>query len=231
MRILALLVLLSAALTVQADLRDRHILVGGSGWVEAVPDLLALNLTLMATGQDVEQLQRAVEKTSQQVLRAAREHAVAEDDVDSSRVSVRPEYEWRDGKQVYRGQTVQRDIQLILRKLDNYGELLQALSRLDIHSMGQPQPGHSQLASLQLDAIDAALANAEAKASRMARTLDLELGEVISAEEQLGASPMAPAPRMLAMESSTAPEIRFGKQRISASVLVRYAIGEQGAPE
>lgn len=224
MRILALVCLICIALSAQAEDHSRHILVSGNGWVEATPDMLSLNLTLLANGQDVDELQQSVEKTSQQVLLAAREQGIEDDDIDSSRISVRPEYQWRDGQRLYRGQTVQRDISLTLRNLDRYGALLQALSRLDIHSLGQPQPGHSRLAALKLDAIDAAIANAAAKAARMASSLDVQLGKVISAEEQLAGGPVMPAPRMMAMESAAAPEIQFGLQRISANVLVRYRI-------
>ncbi len=224
MRFLLLVMLACTALAAQAESEGRHILVGGSGWVEAAPDMLSLSLSLQATGQDVEKLQKGVEKIAQQVLAAARDNGVAADDVDSSRASLRPEFEWRDGQRIYRGQTVQRDIMLTLRDLDRYGSLLMALSRLDIHSLGQPQAGHSQLATLQLEAIDAALANAAAKAARMAATLEVELGAVISAEEQLDSRPVVPGARMMAMESAGAPEIQFGKQRISASVVVSYAI-------
>ncbi len=226
MRTLALLLLLSTAFYAQADSENRHIQVSGDGWVTAVPDILTVTLTLQANGQDVEKLQMTVEKTAQQVTAAALEQGIAEGDIDSSRASVRPQYEWNDGKRIYRGQTVQRDISLTLRELDRYGALLQALSRLDIYSLGQPQPRHSRLAALRLDAIDAALADAEAKAERMAGTLDVKLGKVISALEQSASGGAMPPPRAMAMamDSSAAPEVQFGKQRISATVLVRYAI-------
>ncbi len=224
MRTLTLLLALCFPLATQAEHATRFLEAGATGWVEAAPDMLSLDLSLQATGDDVDKLQRGIERTAQQVLTAAREQGVAEADINSSRASVRPEYAWQDGKRLYRGQTVQRSISIVLRDLERYGPLLQALSRLDIYELGEPRLGHSRLEALQLDAMVQALASARTKAERMADTLGVTLGEVISAQEQLdnGVSPMAG--RMLAMESAPAPSIQFGKQRISAAVVLRYSI-------
>ena len=224
MRTVTLLLALCLPMASQAEDTARFLEASATGWVDAAPDMLSLDLSLQATGDDVDKLQRGIERTAKQVLAAAREQGVAEADINSSRASVRPEYEWQDGKRLYRGQTVQRGISIMLRDLERYGPLLQALSRLDIHELGEPRPGHSKLVALQLDAMEQALANARTKAERMANTLGVTLGEVISARERLdnGAGPMAA--RMLGMESAPAPNIQFGKQRISAAVTLRYSI-------
>ncbi len=224
MKKLALLIALCFPLSVQAEDALRFLEAGATGWVEAEPDMVSLDLSLQASGEDVEKLQRSVERTARQVVAAAKEQGLTDEDIDNSRASIRPDYEWRDGERLYKGQIVQRDITLVLRDLERFGALLQSLSRLDIHQLGQPRPGHSQLAALELDAMEQALVNARAKAERMAGTLGVKLGPVISAREQMGHAGPVPAGRMLAMESAGAPDIQFGKQRISAAVILRVAI-------
>lgn len=224
MRLILLLIsTLTVSVACAGDEPPPYIAVNASGWVEAVPDMLTLDISLRATGKDVSDLQEQVENTTRQVVAAARELAVEEGDIDSSSISIQPEYEWQNNRRIYRGQTVQRNVSVTLRNLARYGELVMALSRYQVHNMGQPRLGHSDLEALQLAALDDALARGRVKAERIASGIGAQLGGVIRVEEQGGAGP-APMPRMMAAEAATSPEVEFGKRRITASVSMRFAL-------
>lgn len=222
MRAVLFVILMLSALGARAG---EYIAVNAGGWVEAVPDTLTSTAMIRATGSDVTALQARVDATTQQVVKAALELGVDKSDIDTARVSLRPEYQWRDGQRVYQGQTVERAITVTLRELGNYGALIAALSRYDVDDLGQPVLSHSKLEELQLRALDNALQRGFEKAARIARGIDVGLGDVIRVEEQ-GVSQSPPMPRMLAAEAHAGgvPEIQFGKQRISASVTMRFAI-------
>ena len=225
MRTMFLTLLALLALPLHADDEPSYIAVTANGYVEAVPDILALDVTVLATGSDVGALQKEVEKTTRLVVKAARKQGVDKEDIDSSRISVQPDYSWLEGKRVYRGQQVQRSISLVLREPGYYGALLQALSALDLDRIGQPRADHSDLEALQMQAMDKALEAGLRKAKRIADTLDVDLGDVLRVEE-LG-SHRSPAPHMMMAEAAAAdaaPQIEFGKRRISASVALRIAI-------
>ena len=204
---------------------DNYIAVNAAGWVDATPDMLTLSVSARATGKDVPALQRQVDTLVQRVVTAAGKSGIAEEDIDSSRLSVRPEYQWVDGKRNYLGQTVQREVVMVLRELDRYGGLMEALSRFDLEEVRPPQLGHSQLKELELQALEAALANGFVKARRIATGIDADLGDVLRVEEQ-GTAPGQPMARMMAAESAGAggPQVQFGKQRISTTVSMRFAI-------
>jgi hypothetical protein len=223
MRFLAVFLLMLTTLGARADDAPAYIAVTANAWVEAVPDMLSLSLSLRATGRDVSALQQSVDKTTQQIVKAARELDLKLEDIDSSQLSIMPEYEWRDNQRLYRGQTVQREVSLTLRDVERYGALVESLSRFDIDQMSPPRPAHSDFDQLKLSAITKALERATVKAQHVARTLGVKLGEVLRVEE-LGSGQVMPAGRMLAMEASSAPEVHFGQQRINASVALRYGI-------
>lgn len=221
MRTFLVLALLMCSLTARAD---QFIAVHASGWVEATPDMLSLTVAARATGKDVTALQDQVNRTIQQAADAAREAGVAEDDIDTSRITVRPEYQWQGGIRRSLGQTVRRELSMVLRNTDNYGALVQALGRFKVEEVQAPVAGHSNLEELKLQALDAALANGFSKASRIAAGIDAKLGPVLQVEEQ-GASRAVPVARMMAAEASdSAPVVEFAQQRISASVTMRFAI-------
>ncbi len=203
---------------------DEYIAINAEGWVEAVPDTLSLSIGIRETGRDVESLQSGVDRTTRQVVSAAREAGVAEDDIDSSRLSVQPEYRWGDGKQIYVGQAVRREITITLRDLEAYGGLVQAISDYAVEGMSAPRLSHSQIDELRLAALDNALAQGFVKARRIAQGIGADLGKVIRVEEQ-GAVRAPPMEHMMAAESARgAPTVQFGKQRISAAVSMRFAI-------
>jgi uncharacterized protein YggE len=222
MRIAVFLLLSVCALGVHAD---EYISVHATGWIEAIPDTLTLRAGAEATGKDVEALQRSADRTTSLVTEAAVELGVATEDIDTSRLSVRPNYQWREGQRIYLGQTVRREMTIVLRDIDRYGVLIQALSRFDLRDLSQPQLSHSDLDSLKLDAMEKAIDNGFRKARRIADSIGAELGPVLRVEEQ-GALQPSPVPRMMAAEavSADAPIVQFGPQRISASVTMRFAI-------
>jgi uncharacterized protein YggE len=228
MRLILLLVLATLALPGRAD---EFIAVYAEGWIDAVPDTITLSVSAEATGTDVEALQRSVDKTARLVVEAAREQGVEPEDIDTAQLSVRPEYQWRDGQRSYLGQTVRREMAIVLRKIDRFGALMQALSRLDLQELHQPRLSHSNLEELKLRALEQALINGFNKARRIASGIDARLGRVLQVEEQ-GAAVPQPQPRMMAAEiadaAGSAPEIQFGKQRITAVVTMRFAINSSG---
>ena len=138
-----------------------HWFISALALVVAVPlgDRQPAELVLLADLRQPDEREAATQRE------AAREAGVKKDDIDSAGVTVRPEFEWRDGQRIYQGQTVQRDVNLVLRELDRYGALLQALARLDITRMGSPRLTHSDQTELELRALEQALANGTTKAS------------------------------------------------------------------
>jgi uncharacterized protein YggE len=224
MRFFLIVALIFSHTAVAAE-ETPYIAVNANGWVEAVPDMLSLTVSVRETGKDVAAMQQKVDQTTQQLVTAARELGVEQDDIDSSRINIQPEYDWKASARVYRGQSVHRTISITMRDTSRYGELVMALSRYDLHNMGPPRLGHSNIEELRLTAMDRALVQGQIKAERIAKGIDARLGPVIRVEEHGGATPM-PVQRMAMMEnaSQASVNIDFGKQRIAVSVAMRFAI-------
>ena len=223
MRVLIALLLMCSVFAAAED--AHYIAVNAEGWVEVEPDMLTLDVGIRQVGKDVTALQGQVDQLTRQVVTAARELGVGEGDIDSARINIQPDYEWKANTRIYRGQSVQRTVSITLRDTSRYGELVAAVSRHDVESMGQPRLTHSNFEALRLEALDRALERGRVRAERIARGIGAKLGPVIRVEELDGARPV-PVQRMAMMEQvgGASPEIDFGKQRIPASVSMRFAI-------
>jgi len=207
-----------------AETVERFVTVQAQGYVEAIPDTLQLTVTVKQTGSDLAQVRPEVDALTSRVLSIALSHGVAEDDVDSSQLRVWPEYEWRKNQRYYLGDSVQRDIVLRIRDLEQYSQLVKQLTRLPLHQLHPPQLGHSKLQQLRLQALRAALVQGQLKARTIAESINADLGPVIYVEEHRSSSP---APQRMMMESAAAggdSAFSLAKQRISAQVEIRYSL-------
>jgi hypothetical protein len=226
MRTLIFLLLLLGG-SVSAETVDRFVTVQAKGHVEAIPDTLLLTVSVKQTGSDLAQVRPEIDALTSRVISIALSHGVAEDDVDSSRLRVWPEYEWRKNQRYYLGDSVQRDIVLRIRELEQYSQLVKQLTQLPLHQLHPPQLGHSKLEQLRLQALQAALVQGQLKARTIAEGIDAELGPVIYVEERDTSSP---APQRMMMERVASggaggePAFSLAKQRISAQVEIRYSL-------
>ncbi len=205
----------------------RTVSVSADGFVEAVPDLLRLQLTVKQTAASLDEAQRAVGKIVPKILEIARQHGVADDDIDSSRVSAYPEYEHRQQKRQYVGESVTRQVSLTLRNPDNYAGLIQDLSKLRLSRINGPTMSHSNIEELRLEALKNALANGKNKAAVIATEMDMMLGQVILVQENGAARPQ---PRHYQLEAAMMNDgnsdggFSYAKQRISAHVEMSFEL-------
>ncbi|MEP5765905.1 MAG: SIMPL domain-containing protein [Halieaceae bacterium] len=225
-RLLLLLCLVAATGTVTAQ-ESRFIVVQAEGWVEAVPDTLVLPVTVKQTGSELAKVRARADKLTAQIIKLARDAGIEADDIDSSRLSVRPEYEWRNNNRRYLGETVEREIRLTLRDLDAYSGLVQQLTSLDLHGIRPPQLSHSKIESLQLQALEVALTRGKRKAETIAARIDAQLGPVLQVQER-GTGHSQPQPRMMAeamtADAGSAPGLSVARQRINAQLEIRYQL-------
>ena len=234
--LLALTLLLGATMAplAAAEVLPRLISVSATDYVEAVPDEMVLTVTVKATELSYEEAKEAVDKTTHNVLKAAADTGIAEDDVDSSQLSAYREMQWDNKRreQVYKGDSVQREISMTLRDLEAYANLLRALSELEVHNISRPLLRHSQLESLKDAALRKALAKAKAKAALMAGEMNVEVGAVYSMSDSAHtATQTLRLQRGLAMaamsegamaDAAGEEAVKFGSQRIAATVHVAF---------
>jgi uncharacterized protein YggE len=206
---------------------QRSITVQAQGFVEAVPDTLLLRLSVKHTSSSLQEARATVDGIVKQVVSTALKNSVAEQDIDSSQLSSWPEYQWRQDKRHYMGESVQREISLKVRDLDNYGKLLGQLSKLPLHRIQRPQLSHANLDALRLQALRAALAQGKVKARVIAAEIDAGLGLVLTVRELADLAP--PGPRMMMAEAVSAdsadqPAFNLASQRIDARVEMVFSI-------
>lgn len=232
-----LLALLIAGLSVGAA-ADEHggatdgtrlIRVGGEGEVMASPDRAQVTLAVSAREARQQAAQERVDEAIGRVLRLTRDLRIPEDRVRTTRVVIRPEYEWDQNTRQRRltAYYVQRAVEVDLRELEKLGELMQRATSAGVNEVSPPVLDASNKDELKRQALARAAEDARANAEVLASTLGASLGavrSVVTSDVQFQPPPIRPMleSRAMAADAKAAETYTPGEIRFSANVTVEF---------
>src|SRR5690606_31791379 len=132
---------------------------------------------------DVAVAKQDVDKRSTQLIATVKEMGIEARDLATTALQVTPVYDYVDGKQVSRGSRVYRQVEITLRNLENYGELMQALMDAKISNTVDTSLGVSDEKTVSDQSLIKALDDARARATALVESQGKKLGAVYSVSE------------------------------------------------
>lgn len=204
---------------------SRHITVVGIGEVSLVPDVANINLGAEASAETVSEAKAEVDRQIGAVLTALRELGIADKDIQTSSYNIYLEREpvpvVREGE----GNTqtryhVSNTLQVTIRDIDIVGEVLDAVV----------EAGANQVYGVHFTVDDEewqskaraeAVANARARAAELAELSGVELGDVLTVSEVIGASPV---PMVAYERAASGGGMAPGELQLSTQVQITFAI-------
>src|SRR5690606_31708982 len=187
--------------------RPRTIAVSGQAHIQAEPDQALITLGVESRKLKLEEARAETNRTVEAVLNLTRELKIDQKYVSTTRISVRPEYNWDNDARERNliGYFVSRQVQVDLRELDKLGLLVERALDLGVNQAGDPQLDSSKRRDLERDALAKAVADAKLNAEVVARAAGARLGapRTISASGSYSAPPM-PMMRAMAVRAEAA---------------------------
>lgn len=182
--LLALVLMFASAVALANPLPAKpHIYVEGSAEIEVIPDQMTISLGLSAEEMEVATAKQDVDKRSTQLITTVKAMGIEVRDIATTALQVTPVYDYVDGKQVSRGSRVYRQVEITLRNLENYGELLQALMDAKISNTVDTNLGVSDEKTVSDQSLIKALEDARIRATALVESQGRKLGEVYSISE------------------------------------------------
>jgi uncharacterized protein YggE len=221
---LALLALVANAAL--AEDAPRQVNVSGNASVSAAPDRATVNLGIQARNPSLGAARDRVARVAGEFLALCRNLGIAEKNVQTTALNMRPEYRWdRDaGEQEFIGYFVQRSLTVELDDLDLLGQLIEGAVDVGVNEVSPPQLDSSRRRELHRQALALAAEDARANAEALATTLGAQLGAV----RQINAGDVArpPQPVMLRAQMAEAADAaatyQAGDIRFDARVNVSF---------
>jgi uncharacterized protein YggE len=220
---ISLLLLFPQALLAEGLPDERHIAVSGQGYVEAVPDIATVHVSIEHLAATLLQAKARVDEVTANTIKAATAMGIKEDDIIASDIQASPQYDWTEKGQVYKGEHVTRTISVTLRKIDLYSKLVHTLIKAGITRINNIELDFSNREQLQNKAMEKAIANIKEKARVIAAAFGTKTGKVYKISEIPAPSIFEPQMERLqakAADTGTDPaeSLKVGKQKIHQDI-------------
>ncbi|HEY7886380.1 MAG TPA: SIMPL domain-containing protein [Cellvibrionaceae bacterium] len=160
-----------------------HVYVEGSATVEVQPDMMAFSVELAHIADTVADAKANVDKRSRVLIDLCKKLGIAPEDIATTALRVNPNIVYEDGKQVPAGTQVSRTVDITLKDLTRYAEMMRALVAADISQTVSTRLLVSEEKSVTDQALVKAMDDARTRAERLATAQGKRLGEVYSISE------------------------------------------------
>jgi uncharacterized protein YggE len=238
---LALATLVTGALAAYAgvaeaqDVRPREPVVNvvGEGEASVAPDMAVLSFSVIRNGKTAAEALGANSMAMSEVLSALKSAGIADRDIQTSNLSIDPQYTQNEPKngvmkppQIV-GYQVSNSLALKVRDLKKLGGIIDESVRLGVNQGGQIAFTNDNPDATMAEARKAAVADALARARTLAEAAGVKLGRVLEINESAN-TPMPPQPMMrMSMAKDVAPQavpLASGENTYSVTVNVTFTL-------
>ncbi len=199
---------------------DGGITVNGLGSVQTVPDRAQFSFDVQAAGATAAQALERAAAESNAVNAALRNAGIARADLQTAQISLQPR---RSEKGDVTGFDATTTVTARLKDLARTGRVVDAAVKAGASSVYGPALSKADTDALYDDALEAAVANARAKAQVLAAASGVVLGRVTNVVEGGAVVPLMASRPMAAAKADVSVEP--GTQEITAGVTVTFAAG------
>jgi len=224
--VLILSVLLMSLTHAQEMKPIPQINVSGEGTIKIAPDQATINATVETKGNNAKEVKRQNDQQMEAVLKLIKKMNLAPADYRTQRVSLNPIFDYEKKKTTY---NATQTIEIILRDLSKYDELMEGLVNQGINRIDNVVFQSSKLAQYESDARKMAIKEAKHKAEDFVSVLGQKVGKalIISDNTQVYTpQPVFARMKTMAMESDsgTRETLAIGEITIKANVNVSFVL-------
>jgi uncharacterized protein YggE len=209
---------------VSARRDESGITVTGIGEAPAQPDLMTVDLGVSFLAATVAEGRSSATQRTNDLIAALTGKGVDRGEIRTTRYSIHPEYDHRDGEQRLRGYRVTNELQLAVRDLTMAGELIDAAAEAGSNDVTVNNVSFSveDKVPTRVAAREGAWEDARSRAEHLAQLSGCTLGRVVSIVETTGDRPgPGPVPRMAVAETTP---VETGTTTVTVMLDVRFAI-------
>jgi uncharacterized protein YggE len=216
---------LKAAASSDTDTPSGGISVSGSGEVSVKPDVATFTVGVETTDADAAKARAANDAAMQKVLDALKAQGVAQDDLQTNSYNIYPRYDDKGTK--ITGYTVNNQVDVKVRNLDKLGDTLGAAGSAGANTAGAIRFDISDRTAAYNQALEQAMAKAQARAKVIAEACGVKLGKAtVINETSTYSGPVVRGESLTGAVKDASVPVSGGELQVSASVSVSFSIGE-----
>ncbi len=200
--------------------------VTASGQAVLVTDLATVDLGVTTNGATADVAQDANTQKVNTLLAKLKEFGIAERDLQTTNYSIYPQYNYDASPAVIASFDATQTITVRIRNKDMVGTILAAAGDLGATNVGNVRYEADDSSVAESAARAEAIDKAHLQAAEIARSLGVQLGDVVAYSESFGS---VPQPYQYASDfggrgGGGSPIIEEGENEVSVTVYVNYAV-------
>lgn len=221
---LAIAMATSASAQAPSTPAPTMLVLTATGEVQGDPDMASIGAGVVTTAADAATALAENSARMTRMLAALTKAGVAARDIQTSNLSVRPQYRYPQNEQpVLSGFEASNRVQVRLRDVKQVGAVVDALVATGSNQIDGPEFTVADPKPLLDKARVQAVRAAQQQAALYAEAAGLKVGRLVSIAEQGAQRPMPPMPRMMAMAAEAAPVVA-GEVNYSVSITAEFEL-------
>ncbi|HET7192559.1 MAG TPA: SIMPL domain-containing protein [Pseudolabrys sp.] len=218
---LPLLLIVAGLAVAPVHAAERLVTVTGEATIAVAPDTAMMRIGVSSQDKTAREASEANARQMTAVLNAIKNAGVGDRDIQTSRLSLQPQYDPNKGGTArLTGFQASNQVTVRIRDIDKLPNVLDRAIAAGANEMSGIEFVVSEQSKLLDQARDDAIADARRKAELYAKAAGAKLGHVVSITEEGSAPPPRP---MQAMRAGAVP-IAPGEQTLRAMVTVSYEL-------
>lgn len=210
----------------------REITINAESRVFAKSDIALTKLGVTSNGWKVEAVVKENTEKMNAVLKEIKDLNVEEKDIQTSKYNLTPSYEWIEGKRIFRGYTLEQELNVKVRNFEKIGEIIEKSTAQGANLVGDLYFVVDDMDLVRQKAREEAIEKAKIKAKKIAQQLGIKLGKPINIYEDSVFPPMLSSSMYGAGAMANGgdfalkniPEIQPGEQEITVKINLVYQV-------
>ena len=203
-----------------------QIIVNGEGKVKVVPDQATIAATVETKGNNAKEVKKQNDEKIDAILKFIKKMNLAPADFKTQRVSLNPQYDYEKKKHSY---NATQTIEILLRDLSNYDELMEGLVNQGINRIDNVTFQSSKMKQYESEARKLAMKEAKLKAEDYVSVLGQKVGRALTISDNSQTyypQPMYVGMKIMQSNDMSAPRetLAAGEITITATVTVNFIL-------
>jgi hypothetical protein len=199
--------------------------ISATGEVTRVPDVAIISAGVVSRSASASGALQDTANRMSQVLGALKRAGVADRDIQTSNVSLNPEYRYPENQSPQLvGYTASNNVTVRFRDIRSSGKILDALVAVGANQINGPTLTVDKPESALDEARAKAVAIGRARAELYAHSLGLRVVRIVSVNESGGYAVPPPVPMMMAQARKADTSIEAGEQKLQVNVAMTFEL-------
>lgn len=200
-----------------ANIKKGRIKVNGIGVVKVQPNIAIISLGVVTENKNLEVAQVQNAEISTKVINGLKDMGIPNKDISTKNYTIEPQYDYVEGKQIFRGYKVTNTLNVTIRDINRVGEIIDTSVKNGVNVVDNIKLTVDNMSIYYSKALNLAVKDAVRKAVEIGNTLRVNVNKIPVSIVEESYKEIIPQETMVKAYSSSTP-IMSGEINITAKI-------------